>query len=481
MRVLEQLQPQKVFYYFEELCRIPHPSGSTKAISDYCAAFAKERGLEYYQDSLNNVIIIQPASPGYEKSPAVILQGHLDMVAEKDPDSPIDFTRDGLDLRLDGDAIFAKGTTLGGDDGIAVALALAVLDSPELAHPRLEAVFTVDEETGMDGAKGLDCTPLQGRLMLNMDSEEEGIFTVSCAGGTGAVVSIPLTRQACGCGKAKVAVTGLTGGHSGAEIDKGRANANILLGRVLNALRKAADFRLIACGGGQKDNAIPLAAEAEIALCGCECSAAEQVCRDMEAALRREYAVSDPNLTVTFTPCGEAESCCDPASTEKVLDFLLLTPNGVAAMSQDMPDLVQTSSNLGILRSHEDALEAHISIRSSVTTQKRMLLERVQHLAVLLGGAAEVAGDYPAWEYKRESALRDLMAEVYQDQYGTKPQILAIHAGLECGLFSDKLPGLDCVSFGPDMQDIHTSREKLSAASVQRIWAFLTEVLRRLR
>ena len=235
-RVLETLEPKAVFHFFEDLTRIPHGSRNTKAISDYCVAFAKERGLWVYQDALNNVIIKKPATAGYEAAPAVILQGHLDMVAEKTPESPIDFTKDALDLRVEGDYVSANGTTLGGDDGIAVAMALAVLDSSEIAHPALEVVFTVDEEIGMEGAQGLDFSQLSARRMLNVDSEDEGIFTVSCAGGASANVSIGLTSAPCALACARLTVSGLIGGHSGQEIDKGRANANLLLGRVLNAV-----------------------------------------------------------------------------------------------------------------------------------------------------------------------------------------------------------------------------------------------------
>ena len=295
-RVLETLEPKAVFHFFEDLTRIPHGSRNTKAISDYCVAFAKERGLWVYQDALNNVIIKKPATAGYEAAPAVILQGHLDMVAEKTPESPIDFTKDALDLRVEGDYVSANGTTLGGDDGIAVAMALAVLDSSEIAHPALEVVFTVDEEIGMEGAQGLDFSQLSARRMLNIDSEDEGIFTVSCAGGNVSVCTLPVTRAPFSGTALTVTVGGLLGGHSGAEIDKGRGNANLLMGRVLYAVGARTPLRLVSVAGGLKDNAIPRESRAVIAVA--DAAAAQAAIADMDAALRHEYAAADPDVSV---------------------------------------------------------------------------------------------------------------------------------------------------------------------------------------
>ena len=479
--VLEHLEPKSVFHFFEDLTRIPHGSRNTKAISDYCAAFARERGLWVYQDELNNVIIKKPASAGYEAAPAVILQGHLDMVAEKTPDSPIDFTKDALDLQIEGDYVLAKGTTLGGDDGIAVAMALAVLDSREIAHPALEVVFTVDEEIGMEGAQGLDFSQLSARRMLNIDSEDEGIFTVSCAGGASANVSIGLTTAPCTLPCVRLSVSGLIGGHSGQEINKGRANANLLLGRVLDAMLQKLPVRLVSAAGGLKDNAIPNAAEALLAIDAADLAAAEAVVSEFDAAFRKEYEAADPGVTVTLTPAEAAARALTGEATLRVVRFLLLVPNGIAAMSMDIPGLVQTSCNLGIFHVTDGVLTAVSSVRSSVATQKQMLLTRFDALAQLLGGSLQVTGAYPAWEYRRESALREKLVEVYRAQTGKEPKIEAIHAGLECGLFAGQLPGLDCVSFGPDLVDIHTTREKMSISSVQRTWQFLLGVLAALK
>ena len=480
-RVLESLEPKSVFHFFEDLTRIPHGSRNTKAISDYCVAFARARGLWADQDALNNVIIKKPASAGYEAAPAVILQGHLDMVAEKTPESPIDLTKDALELRVAGDYVSANGTTLGGDDGIAVAMALAVLDSHEIAHPALEAVFTVDEEIGMEGAQGLDYSKLSARRMLNIDSEDEGIFTVSCAGGASANVRLDLTSAPCTRAGARLRVLGLIGGHSGQEIDKGRANACVLLGRVLDALRRKLSVRLVSAAGGLKDNAIPNSAEAVLALREEDLAAARELVSGCEADFRKEYAAADPDIHIVLESAPAAPQALTEESTLRVVRFLQLVPNGVAAMSMDIPGLVQTSCNLGIFHVADNALTAVSSVRSSAASQKQMLLDRFDTLAQLLGGTLTVTGAYPAWEYRRESELREKLTAVYERQTGKAPKIEAIHAGLECGLFAGALPGLDCVSFGPDLVDIHTTREKMSISSVQRTWAFLLGALAELK
>ena len=480
MRITDTLEPKSVFSYFADLCAIPHGSGNTKAISDYCVRFAESHGFEVHQDALNNVIIVCPATPGCESAEPVIVQGHLDMVTEKTADCPLDMTRDGLDLALDGDYLYARGTTLGGDDGIAVAMALAVLDSSEIAHPALEVVFTVDEEIGMEGAQGLDFSQLSARRMLNVDSEDEGIFTVSCAGGASANVSIGLTSAPCALACAHLTVSGLIGGHSGQEIDKGRANANLLLGRVLNAVQCKLSFRLVSAAGGLKDNAIPNAAEAVLALREEDLSAARGIAAACEADFRKEYAAADPGVTVALEPAPACDQALTEEATLRVVRFLLLVPNGIAAMSMDIPGLVQTSCNLGIFHVTDSVLTAVSSVRSSVSSQKQMLLARIDALSQLLGGSLHVTGAYPAWEYRRESPLRDKLAAVYTQQTGKTPKIEAIHAGLECGLFAGQLPGLDCVSFGPDLADIHTTREKMSISSVQRTWNLVLETLRRL-
>ncbi|MBR0447531.1 MAG: aminoacyl-histidine dipeptidase [Clostridia bacterium] len=468
MGKLTHLQPNRVFYYFEQLCGIPHGSGDTRRISDYCVAFAQERGLWYRQDALNNVIIKKPATPGYEDHPAVILQGHLDMVCEKAPDCPIDFTTDGLDVDVDGDWVFAHGTTLGGDDGIAVAMALAILESDDLPHPSLEVLFTVDEETGMYGAEGLDPSDLDGRILINVDSEEQGVLTVSCAGGARAEILLPLAYTPATETAYRVVVEGLQGGHSGVEIDKGRLNANVVMGTFLNTL----DCCISHIAGGLKDNAIPVRCEAVIT---CTTDPTEAA-----AAFAAAHRVAgDPDLTISVET-AVADEVMDADSTARVIDFLTTVPNGIQAMSADIEGLVQTSLNLGILTTELDSLHASFAVRSSKNEEKTALLAALEAVAHRLGGSYSSHGHYPAWEYRKDSRLRDTMCRVWQEQTGETPVVMAIHAGLECGLFCEKISDLDAVSIGPNMQDIHTCRERLSVSSTARVYDYLCAVLKEL-
>lgn len=476
--ILAHLEPKEVFRYFEELAAIPHGSGNTKQIADYCEQFAKDRGLPHARDAHDNVVIIREAAAGYETAAPVLLQGHLDMVCEKAPGCRKDMEKEGLDLAEENGWVYAKGTTLGGDDGIAVAMMLALLAEKELPAPRLECIITSDEEVGMLGAAAWQPTLITGRNMINLDSEEEGIFTVSCAGGNRTYCRLPITREPVTGQAVTVKIAGLVGGHSGVEINKGRANADMLLGRLLTAIRSAMPCRILSVAGGQKDNAIPTEAEAGL-FCG-DAAALTALAAEWQTRLRHEYAPIEPGLTVTVAACGEKTAdAMTEESADRVLCLLLCVPNGVQAMSGSLPGLVQTSLNLGILTTGEDAVELHFGVRSSLASQKEMLTERLTVLTRQLGGSVEVFGDYPAWEYRAESPLRELMCEVYREQYGAEPKIEAIHAGLECGLLCEKLPGLDCVSIGPEMLEIHTPRERMSVASVGRVWRFVREVLRR--
>lgn len=468
MPVLSDLEPREVFAWFERLCAIPHGSHHAKAISDYLVAFARERGLACRQDAANNVVIRKAASAGYENAPVVMLQGHIDMVCEKDADCGKDMETEGLDLFVDGDVIGARGTTLGGDDGIAVAYALAVLDSSELKHPPLEAVFTVDEEIGMLGAAALDMSGLQGRVLLNIDSEDEGILTVSCAGGATSCLTVPVRRVPVQGNAWRVGVRGLTGGHSGVEINKGRANANKVLAAALQGL----PVTLCSIAGGSKDNAIPRASEAVVV------SEADDFAA-LFAANAAKTALPETEQHAEFY-CEPAEAGEMLAGSEAVLGLLNAVPNGVQAMSSDIPGLVQTSLNLGILTTDADAVRLTFSVRSSVNREKFGLIDQLKALAARFGGSYSETGEYPAWEYQKDSRLREVMVEVFEAQYGRKPVVEAIHAGLECGIFSDRLPGLDAVSFGPQMHDIHTSRERLDIASTARTWDYLVAVLERL-
>lgn len=475
---LNGLEPKAVFAYFEKISTIPHGSGNTKAISDFLVSFAKEHNLKYIQDSINNVILFHPGTPGYEDHPTVILQGHMDMVCEKDADVPLDMDKDGLDITHDDRYVFAKGTTLGGDDGIAVAYALALLADNTIPHPPLEVVTTVDEEIGLLGADALDVSSLKGRTLINIDSDEEGIFTVSCAGGATATISLPLQRHAVYGPCVRLTVEGLRGGHSGVEIGKGLANANKLMGELLGRIQKEMPLCLTAFGGGTKDNAIPRVCQATMVVMGIHPERINAITEEFQAEVRARY--EEPEAVIRGDDVdalgGNALSTEDSA---KVISLLCALPNGVQAMSTDIQGLVQTSLNLGILKM-EEALRLTFSVRSSKGVEKQALLERLSELAAFYGGEYSQAGEYPAWEYRADSHLRDTMVGTYTRMFGETPQVIAIHAGLECGIFSERLPGLDCVSIGPNMPDIHTSRERMEIASVARTWRFLLEVLKQL-
>ena len=479
-RVLSGLQPERALYYFEDICKIPHGSRNTKQISDYLVAFARDHGLRFYQDEVNNVVIFKDGTKGYECHPPVILQGHMDMVAEKTRESKIDFLTDGLDLRTDGEYIWAEGTTLGGDDGIAVAYALAILEADDIPHPPLECVFTVDEEIGMDGARALDTSILKAKTLINCDSEEEGILTVSCAGGATSGLHLPVSIDRAEGKGIHLYVDGLIGGHSGAEINKGRANSNKVMGELLKRLFKEYPYRLVYVRGGQKDNAIPRYTMAKVIVTPEQLDGALKAIDKIGEDLLKKLPAPEVKAKIWAEACVCRGKAMTALSTRKTLGLLNDVPSGVQKMSTDIEGLVQTSLNLGILKTEGEEVTMTFSVRSSVNTEKLALIDQLKALALKYGAAYTEAGAYPAWEYKKESKLRDVMVQAFESLYGRKPVVEAIHAGLECGLFSDKIPGLDCVSFGPNMQDIHTTRERLNIASANRTWKYLLEVLERL-
>ena len=475
---LAGLNPASVFCFFEEICAIPHGSRNTKAISDYLVDFAKTRGLRYFQDEVNNVVIFQDGTCGYENHEPVILQGHMDMVCEKDASCPLDMAVDGLDVTHDGAYVFAKGTTLGADNGIAVAYALALLDDPTIPHPPLEVVITVDEEIGMLGAAAIDLSQLKGRLLLNLDSEDEGVFTVSCAGGATATISLEASRRAVYGPCIRLAVDGLQGGHSGAEIHKNRANANKVMGEFMSRIQKLMPLCLTSFAGGSKDNAIPRSCQANVVAMGINLERINGIAEALQAEVREQY--DEPEATVqAFDLDALGGNALPTELTAKVIALLCSAPNGVQAMSEEMPGLVQTSLNMGIAKL-ADTMSMTFSVRSSVNQEKEDLLQKLKELAAFYDASYSQMGEYPAWEYKADSKLRSVMVDTYKRMYGKEPEVLAIHAGLECGLLGEKLPGLDCVSIGPQMHDIHTSREKLDIASTRRTWEFLLEILKAL-
>ncbi|MBQ2729722.1 MAG: aminoacyl-histidine dipeptidase [Clostridia bacterium] len=481
MSVLKGLSPEKVFGYFELLSSVPHGSGNTKQISDICVDFAKKKGLEYYRDKLNNVIIYKDATEGYENHETVILQGHLDMVCAYEPDCEIDMEKEGLILETDGEWVWAKKTSLGADNAVAVAVIMAILDDKELCHPRIEAVFTVDEETGMDGAQGLDMTKLCGRKLINLDSEEEGVFTVGCAGGARVNCALSCNREDLG-GKYeyfKVVISGLKGGHSGVEIDKCRGSANRLMGRMLYHIAENTDIRICELSGGALDNVIPKACEAVVAVPDGMAEAFESAICSYDSIYKNEFSTADPDVFVACERCASPAAAVTAEDTKKLLTVLYILPYHVQEMSADIKGLVQTSLNMGVLKLNNDKLTFSFAVRSSVTSQKEELIRRVRACVEFAGGEVSVHGDYPAWQYAKVSPLRDTVLSAYKSLTGKDGEVMAIHAGLECGLFSEKLCGLDCISFGPDLRDVHSTRERLNVPSTERMYRLVCEILKR--
>jgi dipeptidase D len=485
MSIYENLESARVFHFFEEISRIPHGSGNTKQISDYCVSFAQERNLNYYQDEANNVIIQKAATPGYEQSEPIIIQGHMDMVCEKEAGADFDFEKDSLILYQENDFLKAKETTLGGDDGIALAYACAILDSETIAHPPLEVIFTVDEEIGMLGASTIDVSMLKGKKLLNIDSDQEGYFLTSCAGGVRVNINLPLTFQP-GFGEGyKLTISGLLGGHSGTEIKEERANAIILCGRILKVLQDQFNLAVTGIAGGQMDNVIPRQAVLQFLLDPADEQELKHTVQTLSDVLKLEFKNSDPSLSLQFekeaegTKKGQPPLALTPKSLVKILYLLRNIPYGVQNMSTDIVGLVETSLNPGILKINEQELLLSTSIRSSVTSRKYDLLDRITLLAEFLGAQVNTSGDYPAWEYRKDSQLREQFTKTYSDLFGKEAVLEAIHAGLECGIFCGKISGLDCISFGPNIWDIHTPQERLSISSTERVYKLLIEFLKR--
>ena len=482
MGVTSKNKTKKVFYFFEEISKIPHGSYNTKKISDYLANFAKERGLEYVQDELNNVLIYGPASAGYENSEPVLLQGHMDMVCEKVPGCPIDMANEGIKLVVDGDWLTADGTTLGADDGMAVAMMLALLDSPgEYEHPALECIFTVDEETGLEGAEGFDASLLHGKRMINLDSEEEGVITVSCAGGITGNGTLPVTREAFDGEVFNLKLTGLIGGHSGMEINKERANANILAGRVLSEIADTVDYRLVCLKGGNADNVI--CKETLLQLVTADAAGLEAAVKASQAAITAEYELSDPDITLELTKADAAMFVpMDKVSTSRIISYLLNAPTGIQSMSMGIKDLVESSLNLGAMNTTETEVTTLYCLRSSVKSRLDLICRKLEDISRVLGGEITFSLYYPGWEDKADSPLRTVCVDVFKELYGKEPSVEAVHAGLECGFFAGKMGhDFDAVSIGPDLENVHTPDERASIPSTERTWEYVTKILKALK
>ena len=478
MKVLQGLEPASVFGFFEEICNIPHISYHEKELSDFCVNFAKERGLYYEQDKLGNVIIIGEATPGYEDAEPVMVQGHLDMVGDKIPTCTIDMEKEPIKLVVDGDYLTADGTTLGGDDGIAVSYGLALLDAKDIPHPRLEVVLTVSEEVGLLGATDIDLSCCKAKRLINIDSEEEGVFTAGCAGGLRADCVIPSETEVKKGVVCEIKTQGFLGGHSGIEINKGRANGNTMMGRFLMFLEDKVAFDIVSIVGGVKDNVIPKNVVAKLLVKKKDVDALQEALARFNQFIAVEFAVADLDITLVLEVQEETECrVLSASSKEKAITVLNLMPNGVQTMSRDLPDLVETSLNMGVVKIDEEQISLCFSVRSSLESAKEFIARKLRQLTESLGGTATYRGEYPGWPYARDSKLRDLCVKVYKEQYGKEPKIEVIHAGLECGILSSKVEGLDCISIGPDMFDVHTPDEKISISSIARVWEFLKAVL----
>lgn len=476
-----EYEPKNVMQYFQEICAIPHGSGNTKAISDYLMDFAAHHDLDAVQDDWNNVIIRKPATEDKKDRETVILQGHIDMVAVKEAWCDKNMETEGLDLTVEDGFICAKGTSLGGDDGIAVAYALAVLAAEDISHPDIEAIFTVDEEIGMLGATAIDLSDIKGKIMLNIDSEEEGIFLISCAGGATADCILPVEQNVQEGAGYEVVFSGFTGGHSGTEIDKNRANTNVLAGRLMMELSEQMPFSLTSLSGGEKDNAIAKISRL-VFVVPQECGAAfEQKITEFETVIRKEFATTEPDMKIVCNALGAGEyPAMTQSSVVRVMMALNYIPDGVQKMSSDIAGLVQTSLNLGVMSWADENVTLKYSVRSSVKTEKEALLLKIQNFIQFLGGEVGVSGDYPGMEYRRDSKLRELMVDSYRELFGAEPKVEAIHAGVECGIMASKIQNLDCVSFGPQMYDIHTTKERMEIKSIERTWKLLLRVLERI-
>ncbi len=483
---LEQMDYKGIFKYFSEISRIPRGSGNEKEVSEYLVAFAKSHNLEYTQDEANNVIMIKKATPGYEEEPAIILQGHMDMVCEKRKDYTHDFLKDEIKLIVEGDYLHADGTTLGADNGIAVAYILAMFSDDTLEHPRLEAIITTDEEVGMHGAKALDLSHLQGKYMINLDSEEEGYLLCSCAGGLTGTSTLPLKRVSASGKKVKISIGGLLGGHSGIDIVNNRENATKLLGRLLFDLREIESFQVIHMQGGFKDNVIPREAYAEILISAEDnkdlSAVYDSLVQNINATMARykeELSSSEPELHFEVEDMGSGTfDVLHPLSFEKMLYLLVNMPNGVQVMSSNIKGLVESSLNMGIFRTDADQVEFYTSIRSSVSGYKYFLSNKLKYMTDFLGGEYVVRWEYPAWEFKKDSLLREHFQKHYRELYGKDMIVEAIHAGLECGLIYEKMPGIDIVSIGPDITEVHTIGEKVSISSTIRVYQFLERIIK---
>ena len=480
--IWDTIGPADVFGYFREISAIPHGSYHTSELSDYLESFAKDHSLDYVRDDMGNLIISRPASKGCEGFAPIALQGHIDMVCEKDASNPIDMEKQAISLMTDGEWIWADRTTLGGDDGIAVAIMLALLVDETITCPPLECIFTVDEEVGLLGADKMNLTGLRSRRMINLDSENEGLITASCAGGAEVGLTYKAKRRDKKGEVLTLSVKGLRGGHSGECINCGRANADILLARLLYRLEKVGKYCIIGINGGLRDNAIPREAKAEIIFTGnFKHREVKEAVQSFADDIAREYSVTDPDIHIHAEWANKGKIITRIAfgrkDSRRLVRFLMAIPNGLIETSALYKDVPQTSLNLGILKTMAEGFHMVSMVRSSINSQKQMLLDRIACISDEFGISMAVEGVYPAWELIEQSDFRDLAADVYQQLTGKKAEVCVIHGGLECGLLAAKVPGLDCISIGPDMEGVHTPSERLNIPSSKRTYDYIKSIL----
>ena len=469
LNIVGHKNAERVFYYFQEIAKIPHGSGNCEKIAGYIENFAKTHGLEYVRDKKDNLIIRKPATAGYEGKPSVALQGHIDMVLAKDEGIEKDLSKEGLDLYLDGDLIKAKGTTLGADDGTAVSYMLALLEDKDAEHPEIEAIFTTDEETGLFGAKAIDGALIKSRMLINLDSDGEGCFVAGCAGGVRVDTILDLKKKKMPHALGRLTVGGLIGGHSGMEIDKGRTNAIKTLGEIIYGLPNLVISEFV---GGTATNAIPAYATALIF------TSDEDELKARIAKKTAEIKETEPDVRIEYTPNSAFKEVYGEEDSESIVDMLLKMKNGIIEMSAEVAGLVETSQNIGVIAVNDEGVAIYSSIRSSKEKSKEEIENEAAMLAKKYGGVCNFHESYPGWEYRVDSPLREVTVRTYKELFGKDPEIKIIHAGLECGILSSKLPGLDAISLGPDVYDIHSTAERMSVSSAARVWEHIKKILK---
>jgi dipeptidase D len=483
---LDNLEPKYVWSHFDGIRRVPRPSKHEEKISAHVEAWAKEKGFEVLKDATGSFTVKVPATPGHESAPVVIIQGHLDMVCEKNSDVEFDFMKDPIDVRVDGDWVKANGTTLGADNGIGVATAMAVADDPDVVHGPLEILCTIDEETGLTGAKALDPAIVSGRMMLNLDTEEDGAVYFGCAGGADSVTTLPVTRRRGSLGSVpvRIAVKGLKGGHSGLNIIENRGNAVKLMTRILlAAIEKGMEIDLVAFDGGSKHNAIPREAFASCRIPKTSLEALQQVADACKVEFDGEFEAIDPGLAIeveALDDTDELREVFNQHARDRLLHLVRTLPHGVISMSREVEGLVETSNNVAIVATSKDKVEVTTSHRSSVMPALFAVREQIRSASQLAGGEVEEDEAYPGWKPNPDSVLVNRTLDVYEELFGKRPPLKAIHAGLECGLLIDKLPGLDAVSIGPEIQNAHSPDEMVQISSVQRFYEHVKALLKSL-